>query len=81
MEAGDNDNVLEWEVESIKGERTKKGKKEFLIKWKGYPEDESTWEPVEHLDNAKELLLEYIAARPDSDKKPGNATPRRRSAK
>ena len=72
--------VLEWEVKAIKGERYKKGKKEYLIKWRGYPEDESTWEPIEHLDNAKDLLLQYIASKPDSHAKPVETTSRRRSA-
>ena len=34
------DGSEEWEVEAIEGERTVKGKKEYLIKWKGYNDDE-----------------------------------------
>jgi len=55
----------EWEVESIDAHRIKKGHREFLVKWKGYSSDERTWEPVEHLDNSEELLLDYIAKNPD----------------
>ena len=33
---------------------------EFLIKWKGYPTYESTWEPFRFLANAKDILKEYL---------------------
>ena len=32
----------EWEVESIKDSRLYRGKLQFLVKWKGYPHEEST---------------------------------------
>jgi hypothetical protein len=46
-------------VESILDERSKHGKPEFLIKWLGYPEHESTWEPLEHLDELEEEIAEF----------------------
>ena len=33
---------------------------EFLVKWKGYPRYEATWEPFAHLDNAHIVLREYL---------------------
>ena len=40
-----------YEVEKILEKRTKKGKTEYLIKWKGYEDEaENTWEPVANLD-------------------------------
>ena len=43
----------EYEVEAILGHRSNsRGKYQFLIKWKGYPSHEATWEPEEHLENA-----------------------------
>lgn len=35
----------------------------FLVKWKGYGEEENTWEPKKNLAQAKELLREYEAAK------------------
>jgi RNase H-like domain found in reverse transcriptase/Reverse transcriptase (RNA-dependent DNA polymerase)/Integrase zinc binding domain/Chromo (CHRromatin Organisation MOdifier) domain len=55
----------EWEVEEILDHRLVKGKKEYLVRWKGYSEDETSWEPPEHLENAQELLLEFIAGHPE----------------
>jgi len=40
-----------YEVEKILDKRTKKGKTEYLIKWKGYEDEaENTWEPIDNLD-------------------------------
>ena len=52
-----------YEVEKIKARRIIKGKKEYLIKWKGYSDNESTWEPISHLkyilDQVKEFEDKY----------------------
>ena len=32
---------------------------QFLIKWKGYPTSENSWEPERNLENADELLRTY----------------------
>jgi hypothetical protein len=49
----------EYEVEKILDEQTKRHRKEYLIKWMGYPEYDATWEPEHHLTNAKDVILEY----------------------
>lgn len=36
-------------VEKIKGHRGKGKKKEYFIKWKGYPDKDNTWEPLKNL--------------------------------
>ena len=52
-----NDNE-EYELEEILDQRKHYGKIQYLIKWKGYPLSESSWEPEENL-NCPELLKEF----------------------
>jgi len=40
----------EYVVEKIVAKRIVKGKIQYLLKWKGYPDDDNTWEPKENLD-------------------------------
>jgi len=32
---------------------------QYLVLWKGYPVHEATWEPIEALDGALELVVNY----------------------
>jgi len=49
----------EYEVESIINKRIRKGKVEYLVKWKGWENpDDNTWEPVGNLD-CPEIISEY----------------------
>jgi hypothetical protein len=58
VETEDNN---EYEVEQILNKRTRGTKTEYLIKWKGYAHAENTWEPEEHLGNAKLAIAKYNA--------------------
>src|SRR5579863_7168245 len=49
---------LEWEVEKILQEWTQRGKKQYLIRWKGYSDTHDSWEPEAYL-NAPELLQAF----------------------
>ena len=52
---------IEYEVDAILTHRVRRGKVIYLVKWKGYDDTENTWEPVESLANANELLGELDA--------------------
>lgn len=45
-------------VESILAARTRRGVKQYLIKWLNYNKDYNTWEPEHHLD-CPDLLAEF----------------------
>jgi hypothetical protein len=68
-DAGSGSEVEEYEVERILEVRVRKGKTEYLIKWKGYDtEDDNTWEPVENLD-CKDKIDEFIRKKKEKDAK------------
>ena len=48
-----------WEVETILKKRKRGRQVEYLIKWKDYPIEEATWEPMENLQHAQESIQEY----------------------
>jgi hypothetical protein len=56
-----NDGSPEWAVERILDHRRSGRKKtlQYLILWKGYAVHEATWERVEMLDGALELVVDY----------------------
>jgi hypothetical protein len=58
-----------YEVEKIVGKWIRKIKAEFLVKWKGYPDDEMTWEPEKHPEGAKEALMDWRATQGQEQKR------------
>ena len=56
-------NKKEYEVENILDKRLFRGKPQYLVKWKGYPLHDATWEPLKHLDNAKKTINEFELTR------------------
>jgi hypothetical protein len=49
----------EWEVEAILDYRKRYGRDQFLVRWKGYPTSENSWEPLEGLEHAQEMAQEW----------------------
>ena len=51
----------EWEVEKVLDERTKgrAKRKQYLVKWVGWPDSHNTWEDEENLRNAPDLVAQY----------------------
>ncbi|XP_059357984.1 chromodomain Y-like protein [Carassius carassius] len=49
-----------YEVERIVGKRkNRKGKTEYLVRWRGYGFDGDTWEPENHLSSCVEFIHEF----------------------
>lgn len=61
----------EYEVEKIVDDDVQGNSKRFFVKWKGYPDDQNTWEPKKNLAHAADLLKEYEATKEKETKKPG----------
>jgi hypothetical protein len=65
------DFVSFYEVEAVVGQRKKKGRKEYLIKWKGYASDQNTWEPIANLNkSAREEARAYRSQVSNKGKSP-----------
>ena len=52
----------EFEVEAIIAHRKRGNGHQYLVKWKGYPHSNNTWEPTINLKGASEILHFYRTA-------------------
>ncbi|GAB0180489.1 M-phase phosphoprotein 8 [Grus japonensis] len=59
-----------FEVEKILDVKTEGGKILYKVRWKGYTSDDDTWEPEIHLEDCKEVLLEFRKKIVDNKPKP-----------
>uniref|UniRef100_G3VA14 M-phase phosphoprotein 8 n=1 Tax=Sarcophilus harrisii TaxID=9305 RepID=G3VA14_SARHA len=59
-----------FEVEKILDVKTEAGKILYKVRWKGYTSDDDTWEPEVHLEDCKEVLLEFRKKIFDGKNKP-----------
>ena len=58
----------EFEVRSIQNHKDTNRGREYLVRWKGYSAADDTWEPASHLENAPEIVQEYLRDAPAADR-------------
>ncbi|XP_058799952.1 myb-like protein X [Phymastichus coffea] len=56
----------EYEVEKIVDQRTIKGRRQFLVRWKGYSEESDTWENEKDL-NCDRLIEEFLTEQEENE--------------
>ncbi|KAJ9070213.1 M-phase phosphoprotein 8 [Entomophthora muscae] len=61
----------EYEVKYIHGNQTHYQKPQYYVKWRGYPLEESTWEPLSNLTNAQEAVQLYLNKKNQKEGDPG----------
>ena len=49
----------EYVVERIIDIHSSHGKRQYLIKWKGYKDSDNTWEPTENLTHCQDIIKEF----------------------
>nr|XP_016936643.2 uncharacterized protein LOC108014933 [Drosophila suzukii] len=54
-----DDQDAEYIVEKIVGKSFLDGRPQVLVKWQGYPIEQSTWEPLEEMDKCLDLVSDY----------------------
>ncbi|XP_071697512.1 chromo domain protein LHP1-like [Rutidosis leptorrhynchoides] len=67
-----------YEIESVRKKRSRKGKVQYLIKWRGWPETANTWEPVENLMSCSDFI-DAFEERMRSGKHKSNKKQKRKS--
>ena len=60
------DREIEFEVESIIDSRWKGRRLEYLVHWKGYSEEDHTWDPKGNLNNASEAIKDFHHLKPNA---------------
>ncbi|XP_042694681.1 M-phase phosphoprotein 8 isoform X2 [Centrocercus urophasianus] len=66
----ENEDEDVFEVEKILDMKTEGGVILYKVRWKGYTSDDDTWEPEVHLEDCKEVLLEFRRRLVDTKPKP-----------
>ena len=49
----------EYEVEAVLSKREYHNQPQYLVKWAGFPESASTWEPLSHLEGSADMIRDY----------------------
>jgi hypothetical protein len=61
---------VEHEVEDVLDSKFMRKRLFYLVKWRGYPVSDNSWEPASHLSNAKDLVQEFHSQYPDKPSAP-----------
>ncbi|XP_042540406.1 chromobox protein homolog 3-like [Dipodomys spectabilis] len=69
----EEEELEEFEVEKVVGKRIVAGKVEYLLKWKGYSDDDNTWESEEHL-NCPDLIEAFLNSQEATSESEGSVT-------
>ena len=71
----------EYEVERVVDERKASGgRKEYRVRWKGYGEEDDTWEPMKNLGNVKGLVDKFVKSKAAPDPTTQQPAKRQKSA-
>ena len=65
----DVEGELEYEVEEILDSRKFRGELKYLVKWKGYDPSHNSWESVENVANAPELVADFHRKHPSAPRR------------
>lgn len=55
----EEDGEESWEVEEILGDRIVEGRKQYLLRWKGYSDEWNAWADKEDCEGMQEMIEEY----------------------
>ena len=59
------DNQTEFEVEELLDSKIMHKRLFYLVKWKGYPVSDNSWEPASHLSNTRDLVDSFHVKYPN----------------
>lgn len=61
-----DDHKVEYEVDYIVDTHFKRNHLEYLIHWKGYKDEDHTWEPLSNLSSAQDAIKDFHKTHPSA---------------